>query len=213
MIPSVESIHNAIDALGTSGAWKSVGLIGMVTAVRERVDNVKTSGPITVALAGTLIAGAFTLGGIAWMIAGQDKKIDTLVSGVDSSLSTQRLEMTARIDAIMESANANTALLAESFKNQLDLSHQLWKSELAQRDIKLGIAYDSANQGPRYTAAMAADHDKEDQARAELCDARYYETKQAISELQHNCKDTMKKVEEIESQHSGVGFHPGGKGK
>lgn len=212
MFQGAEHIHNTTEALGTLWAGKSVALVGAVTAMRERVEGAKTSGPITIALVVSLLGGAFAFGNIYFMSKETREETKEQITRIERVQSAAKSELNAQIAAIMENANANSVILADSFKSQMELSHKLFNSELEKRDVKLEIAYESANKGPRHTLAMATEHEKDDQARAELCDARYYETRQTLSELQHNCKDTMAKVSDIEAQHTGLGYHSGSNG-
>ena len=220
MFQGTEHINNTVEAVGTLSAWKSIGLIGMVTAMREKVEGVKTSGVITVTLVISLLGGTFGFGNIYFMAKETRKDTKEQVTRIEDAQKESKAEMNQLLATIMENANDSSALLAESFASQLELSHQLFNSELEKRDIKLNIAYESASQGPRHTVAMANDHEDMD-------NERYYEmrekqqqqehncvqTREHVSELQEMCKETRARVTEIEAKHTGFGFHSSGNGE
>jgi len=217
VIPGMESVNHTVEAVGTLSAWKTIGLVGAITAMRDKIDNVKTSGPVTVALVISLLGGTFAFGGIYSIT--KDTKTDTKerLERMAKAQDTNKTEINSQIAAIMENANANSALLANSFSSQLELSHKLFNSELEKRDAKLDIAYESANQGPRYTLAMAGEHESLDDARHYKMRERQQEqehnckeTRDHVAELQEMCKETRATVANIKAQHVGVGYHSGG---
>ena len=138
MFQGMEHIQHTIDAIGTTVAGKSIGLIGMTAAMRERVDGVKTSGVITVTLVLSLIAGVFAFAGIAYMAQGTREDTRTQLARMEKVQSETKAEMNAQLSAIMENATANLSLMAGTFKDQLELSQKIIQKRIGKAGYKIG---------------------------------------------------------------------------
>lgn len=121
--------------------------------------------------------------------------------GVIYKTVTDSEETTSRaIETMKETMAARLTDLSNSFSQQLSLTTKLHEAQLALRDLKLDVAYESAKEGPRYTAAMAQAHD-------DLDDERYYDHDDRIGDMEYMCVETRKRIVTLENKHD-IGYQP-----